>query len=100
MLQALIDEEVRKDTARHRIGEFLDKKGRFRGVAPSREGPQAPSATERTPLSRALAPFHAAHPPKTAFFVDAVQRSRQSHDLRFCVRESQVSHEWRAFLAT
>lgn len=69
MLQALIDEEVRKDTARHRIEEFLDKKGRFRGVASSREGPQAPRATERTPLSRALAPFRAAYPPKTAFFI-------------------------------
>lgn len=39
MLQALIDEEVRKDTVRQRIGEFLDKKGRFGGVVPSREGP-------------------------------------------------------------
>lgn len=39
MLQALIGEEVRKDTARQQIGEFLDKKGRFRGVAPFREGP-------------------------------------------------------------
>lgn len=53
----------------------LDKKGRFRGVAPSREGPQAPRATERTPLSRALAPFHAAHPPKTAFYVQKLPDS-------------------------
>lgn len=49
--------------------DSIDIKGRFRGVAPSREGLQAPRTTERTPLSRALASFQAAHPPKTAFFV-------------------------------
>lgn len=41
MLQALIDEEVRKDTARQRIGEFLDKK---RPVDEKKGGPRAPQA--------------------------------------------------------
>ena len=44
-------------------------------VASSREGPHAPRATERTPLTRALAPFRAAHPPKTAFFVQKLPDS-------------------------